>query len=280
VSAAQISITSWNVNGIRARAERLAALLDRTPPDVLLLQETKCNPEQVPAELFTSRGYEWEAIGSGGRNGVLIASRIGLLTPTLGLPAIAAAAARAATAHLARADDPDLMDEPRLIAAHCGGIQIASVYVPNGREVASGYWRAKLRWMEALSNWSRASLVAAPLILGGDFNVAPSDADVWDPAALVGATHVSPEERAAFSAIIDAGLVDSACRLAPASEPPAFTWWDYRGGAFHRGYGMRIDHLLASPSAGRLVAYSVDRDERKGALPSDHAPITLTVEPL
>ena len=274
MSAAQISITSWNVNGIRARAERLAALLDRTPPDVLLLQETKCNPEQVPAELFTSRGYEWEAIGAGGRNGVLIASRIGLAAPTLGLPAAASGAVSPA-----EGDDPDLMDEPRLIAAQCGGVTIASVYVPNGREVASGYWRAKLRWMEALALWSQETLKSSPLILGGDFNVAPSDADVWDPAALTGATHVSPEERAALAAILDAGVVDTACALAPNGEPPAFTWWDYRGGAFHRGHGMRIDHLLASPSAGVLLSYSVDRDERKGALPSDHAPITLIIQP-
>ncbi len=238
------------------------------------MQETKCNPEQVPAELFTSRGYAWEAIGAGGRNGVLIASRIGLATPTLGLPVAASGAVSPA-----EGEDPDLMDEPRLIAAQCGGVTIASVYVPNGREVVSGYWRAKLRWMEALALWSQETLKSSPLILGGDFNVAPADADVWDPAAMAGATHVSPEERAALTAILDAGVVDTACALAPNGEPPAFTWWDYRGGAFHRGHGMRIDHLLASPSAGSLISYSVDRDERKGALPSDHAPITLTVQP-
>jgi exodeoxyribonuclease-3 len=133
--------------------------------------------------------------------------------------------------------------------------------------------------MEALALWSGETLKSSPLILGGDFNVAPTDADVWDPAALAGATHVSPEERAALTAILDAGVIDTACALAPKGEPPAFTWWDYRGGAFHRGHGMRIDHLLASPSAGSLISYSVDRDERKGALPSDHAPITLTIQP-
>jgi exodeoxyribonuclease-3 len=100
---------------------------------------------------------------------------------------------------------------------------------------------------------------------------------VWDPAALVGATHVSKEEREAHQALLATGLADSALQLAPTGEQPAFTWWDYRGGAFHRGHGMRIDHLLASPSAGTLISFSVDRDERKGALPSDHAPITLTV---
>jgi len=181
MSAAPITITSWNVNGIRARAERLTALIERSSPDVLLLQETKCDPDQVPAEIFTSHGYQWAAIGAAGRNGV-------------------------------------------------------------------------------------------------DFNVAPSDADVWDPAALAGATHVSPEERSAFEAIVNCGLTDTALALTAPGEHPAFTWWDYRGGAFHRGHGMRIDHLLASPSAGRVLSFAVDRNERKGALPSDHAPITLTIE--
>jgi len=270
VGAQGISIASWNVNGIRARAQRLTALIERSGPDVLLLQETKCNPEQVPADIFSAHGYQWEAIGAGGRNGVLIASRIGLETPLHGLPVSAIAAAGAP-----EGDDPDLSDEPRLIAARCAGIQIASVYVPNGREVGSGYWRAKLRWMQALAHWSRSALSTGPLVLGGDFNVAPRDEDVWDAAALVGATHVSQEERDAFHAILDAGLVDTAVARAPFGERPAFTWWDYRGGAFHRGHGMRIDHLLASPSAGEPLAFSVDRDERKGALPSDHAPITL-----
>jgi len=272
MGAEAFTITSWNVNGIRARVERLAALMERAGPDVLLLQETKCNPEQVPADLFDAHGYRWAAIGAGGRNGVLIASRAGLDEPLLGLPASAVAAASPI-----HADDPDLSDEPRLIAARCAGIQIASVYVPNGREVGSGFWRAKLRWMEALAHWSREALTRGPLILGGDFNVAPRDQDVWDPAALVGATHVSQEERDAHQAILDTGLVDPALQLAPTGQQPAFTWWDYRGGAFHRGHGMRIDHLLASPSAGALLKFSVDRDERKGALPSDHAPITLTI---
>ncbi|MEY3495648.1 MAG: hypothetical protein RI921_1008 [Chloroflexota bacterium] len=275
MGAQGITITSWNVNGIRARAERLDSFIERSGSDVLLLQETKCNPEQVPADLFDAHGYQWAAIGAGGRNGVLIASRIGLDAPLLGLPASAVAAASAVAG-----DDPDLSGEPRLIAARCGGIQIASVYVPNGREVGSGYWRAKLRWMQALAHWSRDALSTGPLILGGDFNVAPRDEDVWDMAALAGATHVSREERDAFQEILDAGLADTAVECAAPGETPAFTWWDYRGGAFHRGHGMRIDHLLASPSAGKPLAFSVDRDERKGSLPSDHAPITLTIEAL
>ena len=272
MGADAITITSWNVNGIRARADRLAALIERTRPDVLLLQETKCNPDQIPANLFDAHGYQWTAVGAGGRNGVMIASRVGLEAPLLGLPASSIAAAGPVLE-----DDPDLCEEPRLVAARCAGIQMGSVYVPNGREVGSGYWRAKLRWMGALAHWSGAALTAGPLILGGDFNVAPRDQDVWDPTALVGATHVSKEERAAHQAILAAGLQDTAVHLAPRGENPAFTWWDYRGGAFHRGHGMRIDHILSSPSAGTLVAFSVDRDERKGALPSDHAPISLTI---
>jgi exodeoxyribonuclease-3 len=273
MGATKISVTSWNVNGLRARAERLGAFLNRTPPDVLLLQETKCNPEQVPAELFTSRGYSWESIGAGGRNGVLIASRIGLTGTMLGLPTSAVQAVTPA-----EGDDPDLMEEPRLISALCDGVRLASVYVPNGREVGSGFWRAKLRWMEALGAWARSVPTSEPLILGGDFNVAPSDADVWDPAALIGATHVTSEERAAFHALVEIGLVDTAHVLATPPEHPAFTWWDYRGGAFHQGHGMRIDHLLAAPTAGTPLTFVVDRDERKGALPSDHAPITLTLQ--
>jgi exodeoxyribonuclease III len=273
MGAEGLSITSWNVNGIRARAERLAALIERSTPDVLLLQETKCNPEQVPADLFEAHGYQWAAIGSGGRNGVLIASRVGLEAPVLGLPAASIQAADPV-----QSNDPDLSDDPRFISARCAGIQIASVYVPNGREVDSGYWRAKLRWMQALAHWSRASLAAAPLVLGGDFNVAPTDRDVWDAAALAGATHVSPEERTALQAVLNVGLVDTAVALTPLGAQPPFTWWDYRGGAFHRGHGMRIDHLFASPSVGTLLSFAVDRNERKGTLPSDHAPITLVVE--
>jgi exodeoxyribonuclease-3 len=274
MGAEELTITSWNVNGIRARAERLAALIARTAPDVLLLQETKCNPDQVPADLLNAHGYQWEAVGAGGRNGVLIASRVGLESPVRGLPI-----GSTSRVNPHQESDPDLRDEPRFIAARCAGIQIASVYVPHGREVGSGYWRAKLRWMQELAHWTREALTTGPLILGGDFNVAPRDEDVWDPKEFVGATHVSPEERQAFKEITATGLVDAALQLAQPGERPAFTWWDYRGGAFHRGHGMRIDHFLASPSAGTMRSITVDREERKGALPSDHAPITLLIEP-
>lgn len=265
-----LRLATWNVNGLRARAARVAAWLDAAAPDVVLLQETKCDPEQVPDELFTSRGYAWSARGGGGRNGVLIASRVGLddLRDDL--------AAYAPTQSSTGEPLPDLLAEPRFLSAICGGVRVASIYAPNGREVGAPHWHAKLHWFAALRAWSSAALnEAAPLALGGDFNVAPRDVDVWDPSALIGATHVTSEERAAWLSLIDAGLIDAAQALATPDAPTAFTWWDYRGGAFHRGWGMRIDHILIDPRAGSLRDCSVDREGRKGDLPSDHAALLV-----
>jgi len=265
-----LRLATWNVNGLRARAARVAAWLDAVAPDVVLLQETKCNPEQVPDELFASRGYAWSARGGGGRNGVLIASRVGLddLRDDL--------AAYVPTQSSTGEPLPDLLAEPRFLSAICGGVRVASIYAPNGREVGAPHWHAKLHWFAALRAWSSTALnEAAPLALGGDFNVAPRDVDVWDPSALIGATHVTSEERAAWLSLIDAGLIDAAQALATSDAPTAFTWWDYRGGAFHRGWGMRIDHILIDPRAGSLRACSVDREGRKGDLPSDHAALLV-----
>jgi exodeoxyribonuclease-3 len=270
----RLTIATWNVNGLRARAERVAAWLDVTNPDIVMLQETKCDPEQVPAELFASRGYLWSARGAGGRNGVLVASRVGLDDVRDDLAALA-------PAHTPDTDTelPDLLAEPRFLSAGCGGLRVASVYAPNGREVDTPHWHAKLHWYGALQRWSASALQAAePLVLGGDFNVAPNDTDVWDPAALVGATHVSTEERAAWRGLIDLGLVDAAQAVAGPGERAPFTWWDYRGGAFHRGWGMRIDHLLVDPRAGALGTVQVDREGRKGASPSDHAALSAVIE--
>jgi len=269
-------IATWNVNGLRARSERVAAWLDALTPDVVLLQETKCDPEQVPAGLFSDRGYEVAARGAGGRNGVLIASRVGLDDVRDDL----ASHEPAHSATAAGGDPlPNLLLEPRFLSASCAGLRVASCYAPNGREVGAPHWHAKLRWFAALRSWSVAALAHDPaLLLGGDFNVAPSDEDVWDPAALAGATHVTAEERLAWGALLELGLVDTARRLAPEGERAPFTWWDYRNGAFHRGWGMRIDHLLASPAAGRLVSSDVDREGRKGAQPSDHAALSLVLD--
>ena len=265
----QISIATWNVNGLRARAERVGAWLDEAAPEVLLLQETKCNSDQVPSALFDARGYAWCADGAGGRNGVLIASRIGLEPSDDRL-----------VSKSAPADEADLVAEPRFISATCNGLRIASIYAPHGREVGAAHWDEKLRWFSALRDWCSARLSSAePLIVGGDFNVAPGDEDVWDPTALAGGTHVSPEERAAFGSLIELGLLDAAKHLAAGGERAPFTWWDYRSGAFHRGWGMRIDQILVDPRAGSLVSCSVDREARKGPSPSDHAPLIATIAP-
>lgn len=267
-----LRLATWNVNGLRARAARVATWLDAAAPDVVLLQETKCDPEQVPDELFTSRGYAWSARGGSGRNGVLIASRVGLddLRDDL--------APYAPTQSSTGEPLPDLLAEPRFLSAICGGVRVASIYAPNGREVGAPHWHAKLHWFATLRAWSSAALnEAAPLALGGDFNVAPRDVDVWDPSALIGATHVTSEERAAWLSLIDAGLIDAAQALATSDAPTAFTWWDYRGGAFHRGWGMRIDHILVEARAGKIVRSSVDRDGRKGESPSDHAALMIDV---
>ena len=268
MSAPTLRIATWNVNGLRARAARVGAWLDATQPDVVVLQETKCDPAQIPEGLFSSRSYEVAAIGAGGRNGVLIASRHGLSDVR---ESIAAYAPPDVDASL-----PDLLSEPRLISAATAGLRIASVYAPNGREVDAPHFHAKLHWYGALRTWAAEQIAdAAPLVLGGDFNVAPSDADVWDPAALVGATHVTERERTAWHRLLELGLVDAAAQTAAPGERAPFTWWDYRGGAFHRGWGMRIDHLLVDPRAGSIVASTVDREGRKGESPSDHAALTI-----
>jgi exodeoxyribonuclease-3 len=268
MAARTLRIATWNVNGLRARAERVAAWLDAAEPDIVLLQETKCDPSQIPEGLFSTRSYEVAALGAGGRNGVLIASRHGLSEVQ---ESIADYAPKNHDESL-----PDLLSEPRLISAVCGGLRVASVYAPNGREVDAPHFHAKLHWYGALRAWSAERITeSAPLLLGGDFNVAPTDADVWDPAALVGATHVTPRERDAWNALVGLGLMDAAQAVVADGERAPFTWWDYRGGAFHRGWGMRIDHLLVEPRAGSIVTSSVDRDGRKGESPSDHVALMI-----
>jgi exodeoxyribonuclease III len=161
----------------------------------------------------------------------------------------------------------------------CGGVRVVSIYAPNGRLVDSPFYQAKLLWYERLARWlETAASPGDPLAVGGDFNVAPEDADVWDPAACHGATHVSPPERAAFARLCRWGLVDAYRLHHP--EPGRFTWWDYRAGAFHKNLGMRIDHLLlTSGLAARAVAADIDREARKGKpLPSDHTPLVVDLD--
>jgi exodeoxyribonuclease-3 len=266
-------IATWNVNSLRARLEKVGWWLERAAPDVLLMQETKLSDDDVPADDFARWGYEVAHHGEGRWNGVAIASRVGIsdVVSNFGQP-------------LQKARTPDVADdeplaEARMISALCGGVRVTSLYAPNGRSVGSPFYLAKLAWFERLARWLRETRKAdEPLLLGGDFNVAPTDADVWDSKACHGGTHVSPEERQAFSELERWGLVD-AYRLHH-SEPQRYTWWDYRAGMFHKNFGMRIDHLLVTPSvAARVIWSEIDREARKGKpIPSDHTPLVIDLD--
>jgi exodeoxyribonuclease-3 len=166
-----------------------------------------------------------------------------------------------------------------MVAATCGAVRVVSIYAPNGRTVGSPFFVAKLTWYERLASWlARAHQPSEPLVLAGDFNVAPADVDVWDASACHGGTHVSPEERQALQRLCDWGLVDG-YRLVHA-EPERYSWWDYRAGMFHKNYGMRIDHCLVSrPVAARIKWSEIDREARKGKpIPSDHAPVVIDLD--
>jgi exodeoxyribonuclease-3 len=266
-------IATWNVNSLRARLEKVTWWLDRAKPDVLLMQETKLADDDVPREVFERVGYEVAHHGEGRWNGVAIASRVGITDVVTNFDE-----------PLRPPKTPDVSDdeplaEARMIAAQCGGVRIVSVYAPNGRVVDSPFYRAKLMWYERLARWlAEAGDPSSAIVMGGDFNVAPEDADVWDPAACHGGTHVSAPERTAFAQLCAWGLVD-AYRLHH-REPDRFTWWDYRAGNFHKNFGMRIDHLLVTKSvAARTIAAEIDREARKGKpTPSDHTPLVIDLD--
>jgi exodeoxyribonuclease III len=266
-------LATWNVNSLRARLEKVEWWLDRARPDVLLMQETKLADDDAPADAFARHGYTLAHHGEGRWNGVAIASRIGVadVVTNFGEPL------RPARSDDAHDDEP--FAEARMIAAVCGDVRVVSVYGPNGRVVDSPFYRAKLAWFERLARWlADACDPATALVVGGDLNVAPTDADVWDPAACHGGTHVSEPERRAFARLCDWGLVDAYRLRRP--EPERYSWWDYRAGMFHKNFGMRIDHLLVTRSlADRTVAAEIDREARKGKpVPSDHAPVLVDLD--
>ena len=278
-------IATWNVNSLKARLEKVEWWLERAAPDVLLLQETKLSDDTAPLLPFSMAGYELLHHGEGRWNGVAIASRVGLadVVTNFGDGPVRSSAAgsggTAGTAAGALEEDFDPFGEARIVSAVCGGVRVVSLYAPNGRVVGSPFYAGKLAWFARLRRWLDETQAAnAPLVIGGDFNVAPADLDVWDPAAAHGGTHVSEQERAAFRALLDWGLQDAWRARNPALR--RFTWWDYRAGNFQRDEGMRIDHLLVTaPVAARVVAVEVDREARKGKpVPSDHAPLVLDLD--
>ena len=253
--------------------DRVLEWLERGQPDVLLMQETKLTDADAPVQTFQQAGYELVHHGEGRWNGVAIASRCGIggVITNFGEPL--------RTAQTSEVGDDEPLAEARMVAAECGGVRMISVYAPNGRLVGSPFYEAKLAWFDKLTRWiSKAVTPDTPAVIGGDFNVAPEDVDVWDPQACHGGTHVSERERKAFGRLSSAGFVD-AYRLLH-QEPGRYTWWDYRAGNFYKNFGMRIDHLLVTTALqNRVVWAEIDREARKGKpVPSDHAPLVIDLD--
>jgi exodeoxyribonuclease III len=257
-----VRIATWNVNSVKQRVPRLLPWLDQRKPDVVCLQETKLADaafRKLLGDELAARDYEVALHGEAQWNGVAILSRAGLAEVEAGLPG-----------------EPGFPhQEARAISAVCGGIKVYSVYVPNGREPFSEHYKYKLAWLAALRD---AACTAPPTtVICGDVNIAPADADVFDPQAYVGQTHVTAPERDALAKLMDVGLSDVVRGRWPTQR--VFTYWDYRAGMFHQDLGMRIDLVLATePVASRVKAAWVDRHARKGTGPSDHAPVIIDLD--
>jgi exodeoxyribonuclease-3 len=257
-----VRVATWNVNSVKQRLPRLLPWLDERRPDVVCLQETKLADDAFAALLgaeLEDRGYEFAVRGEAQWNGVAILSRVGLKDVVAELPGA-----------------PGFPHpESRALSATCGGIRVHSVYVPNGREPDSDHYRYKLAWLAAL----REAVASGPeaAVVAGDMNIAPSDADVFDPSAYAGHTHVTAPERAALGELQALGLHDVIRERWPGER--VFTYWDYRAGMFHQDLGMRIDLVLASAGVSdRVAAAWVDRQARKGKGPSDHAPVIVDLD--
>lgn len=250
-------VASWNVNSLKVRLGRIEEWLTYARPDVLCMQETKLADATFPHMAFQALGYETAHHGDGRWNGVAIASRVGIESVIGGFAT----------------GEPDR--DCRLITARCGGLVVSSVYVPNGRSLDDPHYQYKLDWLAQLRRHVDRVGDPGPVAVCGDFNIAPEDRDVWDPAAFAGATHVSAPEREALAALEDDGLVD-AFRACYPDQDRLYTYWDYRRGDFHEHRGMRIDLVLVSQEAANTIRWAVvDRNARKGKLPSDHAPLIV-----
>lgn len=252
-----MKLVTWNVNSLKVRIPRVLEFLELHAPDVLCLQETKCEPDAFPALELEAAGYSAVHHSAGRWAGVAILAR-----KELGM--------EEAGAGLAGEPGPK---EARWVEARVGDVRVISTYVINGRAVGSPFFADKLRFLEAAAERvAELREAGEQVVLAGDLNVTRDDRDVYDPAAFAGETHVTPQERAALEAILERGELTDAYRALHDGEQ--FTWWDYRQGHFHRGLGLRIDYiLLSAPLAESLTACHIERDFRKGAKPSDHAPL-------
>lgn len=256
-----VRVVTWNVNSLRTRADRVEAWLARHEPDVVLLQETKCPDEDVRADRFAALGYEVAHWGRDHWNGVGILSRVGLRDVRRGFPG----------------PQRPPFDEARLIRAMCGGVRVYSVYVPNGRALDDPHYLYKLVWLERLRSTLLLDGLEMPTIVAGDFNVAPTDLDIYAPARWRHRTHASPPERAAVLALADLGLRDVTREHLPGAG--VYTWWSYRPGQVERNQGLRIDLVWCTDDlAERVQRVWIDLDERRGERPSDHAPVVVELE--
>ncbi len=255
-----MKIATWNVNSVKARIPRVLEFLHTHHPDIVCLQETKTTAQSFPRGAFMEAGYAAVDHSAGQWAGVAILAPQGASVTDVvcGLPG------------------SPLPDEARWIEATVDGVRAISVYVINGRTLDDPMFPAKLTFLDAM-NERIGALAGQPLVVAGDFNIAPADIDVYSPAAFTRSTHVTPQERDRLAAILDRGMVDAYRHLEP--EAPQYTWWDYRGGDFHRGLGLRIDlALVSSDLANALRSCGIDRDFRKGSKPSDHAPLILELD--
>lgn len=254
-------LVTWNVNSLTSRLPRIVAMLEREQPDIVCLQETKTLDDEIPSDLADA-GYVVTSYGQRPYNGVAILSRAEPDQVIRGFPG-----------------DP-VADEARVLTARFGELTVIDVYVVNGRDIDDPMYEVKLEWLAALRRWIAETFDPSDqVIVAGDFNIAPDDRDVWDPVGRAGTIHCSEPERAELRRWFDWGFVDL-FRL-DHDEGGVFSWWDYRGGAFHQGRGLRIDLILGTkPMAGACREVRIDRNERRPTAgegnPSDHAPVIAT----
>jgi exodeoxyribonuclease-3 len=254
-----MKLATWNVNSLKVRLPHVLQWLTENPVDVLCLQETKLTDDKFPMAEITAAGYQVVFTGQKTYNGVAILSKHSMADVVKNIPSF---------------ED----EQQRVIAATVNGVRVICVYIPNGQAVDSDKFLYKLKWLEGLRDWLSRECASYPkLALLGDYNIAPEDRDVHDPAAWQGHVHVSEPERSAFRRLLDLGLKD-AFRLFEQPEK-LYSWWDYRQMAFRRNMGLRIDHiLLTEPLAAKCTACIIDKAPRKLEQPSDHTPVVATIE--
>ena len=253
-------IATWNVNSVNARLPNIVTWLGQAQPDVVLLQEIKCQDENFPSLDLQAAGYECAVHGQKSYNGVAILSRLPMSDIRRGLPG----------------DDDDI--QSRWIEATIGGVRIASLYLPNGNPAPGDKFEYKLRWMDRLIAHADGLLkTELPVVLAGDYNICPTDADVFDPANWRDDALCRPQSRAKFRQLLHQGYTEAYRALHP-DTAKAWTFWDYQAGAWPRDLGLRIDHLLLSPEAAdRLQDCTIDRTPRGQEKASDHTPILITI---